>query len=77
MIDPPSERKKRQFQHAYKPESSQNTKHHELTAAIAKAVGIIKQRRYLEEKKWQRYQKRVFRYSGTCAFMRVSTLNKN
>jgi Ca2+-transporting ATPase len=53
---------------------------HELTAkAIAKQLGIITSGKdlILSGTKWQHYQKRVFRYSGTCAFMRVSTLNKN
>jgi Ca2+-transporting ATPase len=43
---------------------------HELTAkAIAKQLGIITSGKdvILSGTKWLRYQKRVFRYSGTCA----------
>jgi Ca2+-transporting ATPase len=43
---------------------------HELTAkAIAKQLGIITSGKdlILSGTKWQHYQKRVFRYSGTCS----------
>jgi magnesium-transporting ATPase (P-type) len=50
---------------------------HELTAKAIAAVrhNHLRQRRYLEEQNGC-YQKRVFRYSGTCVFMRVNPEQK-
>jgi Ca2+-transporting ATPase len=51
---------------------------HELTAkAIAKQLGIITSGRpYIEWNKMAHYQKRVFRYSGTCVYARVNPEQK-
>jgi magnesium-transporting ATPase (P-type) len=51
---------------------------HELTAKAIAAVGIITSGKdvILSGTKWLRYQKRVFRYSGTCVFMRVNPEQK-